>query len=199
MFHRFIIGIGGLSVRVCGVVLGIGGIKDHMESRSVFCVMLEVVVGREQSVQMPLCWSVCLVFNLYLRVQSVWVCWKPPLSLSSCSARQKCWKTSLPEMQQTPVCQCTFVGIVCSSINLERGYDKSLNEFLYFHWFVLFFSPPYSVLWHTHNEEKGGILVIMWLLNREQAFGVFILIHSFSSAMCVVVTHNNTVNSSDKT
>lgn len=106
MFHRFIIGIGGLSVRVGGVVLGIGGIKDHMESRSVFCVMLEVVVGREQSVQMPLCWSVCLVFNLHLRVQSVWVCWKPPLSLSSCSARQKCWKTSLPEMQQTPVCQC---------------------------------------------------------------------------------------------
>lgn len=51
-------------MRVGSVVLGIGGIKAYIESRSVFCVMLEIEVGREQSVQMALCWSVCLVFNL---------------------------------------------------------------------------------------------------------------------------------------
>lgn len=39
-------GVGGLSVRVGGVVLGIGGIKAYIESRSVFCVMLEIVMGR---------------------------------------------------------------------------------------------------------------------------------------------------------
>lgn len=39
--------IGGLSVRVGGVVLGIDGTKPCTESGSVFCVMLEIVVGRE--------------------------------------------------------------------------------------------------------------------------------------------------------
>lgn len=55
-------GIGGLSVRVGGVVLGIDGTKPFAESRSVFCVMLKIVVGMVKFVQITL-WSVCLGFN----------------------------------------------------------------------------------------------------------------------------------------
>lgn len=131
-------GIGGLSVRVGGVALGIDGTKPFTESRSVFCVMLKTVVEMVKFVQITLCWSVCLGFNQNLTYkcwESLSVCWKAPLSLSSCSARQRCRNTSLPETQQTSewvslVCLLTYVhcvSVVWSSLNWGPGHDVSVK------------------------------------------------------------------------
>lgn len=59
-------GIGGLSVRVGGGVLGFSGTKACTERGSVLSVLLEVVVGWVGNVCMSVCFSVCLVFNLNL-------------------------------------------------------------------------------------------------------------------------------------
>ena len=77
------------------VYWGISGTRACTERGSVLSVLLEVVAGWVGNVCMSVCFSVCLVFNLNLRVFGGFECAGKPLSQSGLSVQLLCEKTEV--------------------------------------------------------------------------------------------------------